>query len=171
MELTLADQYYLKAETNYPYGIEEVVENINYALSYDDEHVQAHCLMGRIFMYQFKEYDQAAKCFSKILQFDLNFPDTYKYYSLLKIWQSDFEGALKLIDFGMKINGMDKASLLIHRGLVSECLGDFNQAKLLMEKALLFSIDNNSTEKANENLSRVKKKKKLLRLKRKGWRS
>ncbi|MEN8119440.1 MAG: hypothetical protein ABFS35_03800 [Bacteroidota bacterium] len=33
MSITLADQYYIKAIDNYPYNLEESIENLNYALS------------------------------------------------------------------------------------------------------------------------------------------
>lgn len=38
MAFNLADQYFVKALGMYDYDLEEVVENLNYALSYDPEH-------------------------------------------------------------------------------------------------------------------------------------
>ena len=68
MDLTLADQYYLKAVDNYPYCREFVVEKLNYAVSCDDEHLQALCLLGRLYMYELKEYRAALACLQKALQ-------------------------------------------------------------------------------------------------------
>ena len=48
MGLSIADQYYVKAFDNYPFEIENTVENLSYALSYDEHHVQANCLMGQV---------------------------------------------------------------------------------------------------------------------------
>jgi len=42
MELTTADQYYLKASCSYPFDLESTIENLNYALSYDYEHASTH---------------------------------------------------------------------------------------------------------------------------------
>ena len=59
MALTLADQYYIKALAGYGYDLEEVVENLNYALSYDHEHSGANYLMGKVYMEQFQKFDLA----------------------------------------------------------------------------------------------------------------
>ena len=42
---TLADKYYLKAVDSYPHNLEESVESLTLALSYDGEHVGANYLM------------------------------------------------------------------------------------------------------------------------------
>jgi len=57
MELNQADQYYLKALDFYPNDFEFVLENLQYALSHDDEHAQSLCLKGQIFMFYLKEYE------------------------------------------------------------------------------------------------------------------
>ncbi|NRA11714.1 MAG: hypothetical protein HRT57_07155 [Crocinitomicaceae bacterium] len=43
---TLATQYYLKAKDNYPYDLPEAMESLEYAMSYNNEHAETHCLMG-----------------------------------------------------------------------------------------------------------------------------
>ncbi|MCG8582088.1 MAG: hypothetical protein MI866_19340 [Bacteroidales bacterium] len=43
---TLADQYFIKALDQYPYSLEEAIENLGYALSQDGEHSGANYLMG-----------------------------------------------------------------------------------------------------------------------------
>ncbi len=52
MGISFADQYYLKAWDNYNYDIAEVIENLNYALSYKSDHSNANCLMGRVYSEQ-----------------------------------------------------------------------------------------------------------------------
>ena len=158
MDLTLADQYYLKAVDSYPYCREYVIENLNYALSYDDEHARALCLLGRLYMYELKEYRAALACLQKALQSDMDYPDTYKYLSLLKIWLSDYDGALKLIRRGMQVEGMDIATLMILKSLISECKGELDHAKTLLEKAQMCSIDQDLIDRIDQHLKRVKRK-------------
>lgn len=40
------DKYIFQALDAYPYNLEETVESLNYALSYDDKNAVALCLMG-----------------------------------------------------------------------------------------------------------------------------
>ncbi|WP_224994460.1 OprD family porin [Cesiribacter sp. SM1] len=47
MAVSLADQYYIRALNCYPYSPEDVLENLNYALSHDGGHARANCLIGR----------------------------------------------------------------------------------------------------------------------------
>jgi tetratricopeptide (TPR) repeat protein len=163
MDLTLADQYYLKAVDSYPYCREFVIENLNYALSYDEEHAQALCLLGRIYMYELKEYRAALVCLQKALQSDMQYPDTYKYLSLLKIWLSDYDGALKVIRYGKKVKGMDVSTLLLLESLISECKGELDHAKTILKQAKLYSIDHGLIYRIDQNLARVKKKMKAMK--------
>jgi len=158
MDLNLADQYYLKASENYPYNLEFAIENLNYALSYDDEHPSANCLSGMIYMYQLKDFEQAAKCFYTALQSDINYPETYKHYSLLRLWQGEFERAQKIIDRGMQVIGMDKSALLIIQSNRHEWEGNFSEAKIVLLKAKLLSVDNGKIEEIDSHLSRIKDK-------------
>jgi len=158
MNLTIGDQYYLKARDYYPYSLEFVVENLNYALSYDDEHPQANFLLGKLHMYQMKDYTAAEKCFEKALQGSLDYPDVYKHFSLLKIWKHDYKAALKLISYGSKVKGMDISTLMLLRAIVYECKGEYDRAKKILKKAKLCSIDQKTTDKLNLHLKRVKEK-------------
>jgi tetratricopeptide (TPR) repeat protein len=163
MDITLADQYYLKALDSYPYCREFVIENLNYALSYDDKHAQALCLLGRLYMYELKEYRAAIACLQKALESDMNYPDTYKYLSLLKIWLSDYDGALKLINYGMKVEGMDISTLLLLKSLISECKGELDLAKTILKQAKLYSIDQELIDRIDRNIRRVKNKMKAMK--------
>ena len=86
MNLDLGTQYYLKALDYYPYNLESAIENLQYALSCEAEHPQALCLMGQIYMYQLKEYKQAKRYFQSSIAADINYPDNYRFLSILHIW-------------------------------------------------------------------------------------
>lgn len=163
MDLTLADQYYLKASSEYPYSLEFVIENLNYALSYDEEHTQSLCLLGKVYMFQMKEFHVAQTCFQKALLSDKNYPDTYKYLSLLKTWLADFDGALKILERGMKIKGMNRSNLLLLESLVHESKGDFGCAKSILKKAKLFSFDQHVISHIDCHIKRIKVKMKATK--------
>ncbi|MEO1097874.1 MAG: hypothetical protein AAFX57_08965 [Bacteroidota bacterium] len=80
MTLTLANQYFLKAMDEYPYCLEETIENLNYALSYEDEHAGANCLMGKVYLEQFQNFELAEEYFIKAMAtdpFDLRTCENY----------------------------------------------------------------------------------------------
>ena len=60
---TLVNNYVFKALENYPYDLEEVMEALNYALSYDDKNTMALTLMGRVYAEKLFKYNDAIKIF------------------------------------------------------------------------------------------------------------
>lgn len=163
MEFTLADQYFLKAKDHYPHNLEDTMENLNYALSYDESHVQANHLMGRIYMYHMKEYDAAGHYFNVALTTNMDYPDTYEYYCLLKLWMLDYKGALKLINYGMNVKGVNKSALLLTKAIVFECTGNYKIAKQILRQAILYCIDTDSIDVIKGHMGRLKEKKKIHR--------
>jgi len=158
MGLNAADQYYLKALDYYPYNLEEAVEALNYALGHDEDHCQANCLMGRVFMEQMKEYEMADYYFEKALMSDFTYPDTFKYYSLLKIWKGEMCKAQKIIDYSLRVRGMDRAVMLHRKAMVYEYTGRFFEAKLCLQQIKLMTTNEKWVSYANKELSRLKKK-------------
>ena len=158
MSLNAADQYYLKALDHYPYDLEGTVEALSFALGHDEEHCQSNCLMGRIFMEQMKEYEMADYYFEKALMSDFNYPDTFKYYSLLKIWKGEFPKAQKIIDYSLRVRGMDRATMLHRKAMVYECTGKYLEAKLCLQQIKLIASNNEWVSYAEKELLRLKKK-------------
>lgn len=158
MDITQADQYYLKAKMSFPWEMENALESLNYALSYDDEHAPANCLLGQVFMFYLKDYTKAEQCFVHALQSNLSYPDTYKYFALLKIWNADIKGALKLIDYAMKLKAMDKSFLLTIKALGYECRGQFKLAKSILKQAKSMSIQCEVIQWIDSQEKRVKEK-------------
>jgi len=160
MDITQADQYYLKARNNFPYEMETALENLNYALSFDDEHAPANCLLGQIFMFYLKDYEKAEQCFVQALQSNLSYPDTYKYFAMLKIWNADINGALKLINYAMKLKAMDRSSLLTIKALGYECRGQFKLANEVLNEATSISVQCHVIDYIDSQKQRIKKKEK-----------
>ena len=158
MGSTIADQYYLKALDNYPFDFENVVENLNYALSYDEQHAHANHLMGCVQMYILKRFDLAIEYFDQALIGDLNFPDTYKNYSRLLVWLGEFEKAEKLIQFGLKVKGMDRKALYLRQANILELKGNFEEAKKVLKDIRVYCLDELATKQIEDELSRIKKK-------------
>lgn len=150
--------WYQKAFDCYPFEIETVVENLNYALSYDTDHAQANCLMGCVQMYVLKNFKLAKTYFDQALVGSLDYPDTYKNYALLLIWLGEFESALKLIKYGLKIPGMDKRTLLSREAMIQEMRGNFVDAKSILKASKVYSLDEDTTKRIEKEITRLKQK-------------
>ncbi|HBW80876.1 MAG TPA: hypothetical protein DEF78_12635, partial [Sphingobacterium sp.] len=57
------NKYVLQALDNYPMYLEETMESLSYALSYDESNTMALCLMGRVHAEQLLDYEQAKRYF------------------------------------------------------------------------------------------------------------
>ncbi len=171
MNLSLADQYYIKALDAYPYDLESVTEHLQYALSYDDEHAQALCLLGQLKMYQLKDYMTAKSCFIRSLKCNKAFPDTYKHLSLLYVWLGDYKKAENLIQHGFKVAGMDHCTLLRILAIAHEYRSDLKQAKYSLERAGSIAINDACIQAIDGDLKRINTKAKVLKAKKKGKKS
>ena len=128
MSLTLADQYFLKASDHYAYDMEQTVESLNYALSYDEMHPAANCLMGRLLMEKLKRFSEAIHCFERAMVEDPNYVDTYKFYSLLLIWMGKLDKANRIIEIGFTKTGMPKLVMIKRKATVLEAQGKIKEA-------------------------------------------
>lgn len=158
MSISIADTYFLKALSNYPWNVDEVTENLNYALSYDDGHAQAYCLMGRLHMEILKDFKEAEFYFEQAIINDLHYVDTYKWFSLLKIWTGEFDKARKIIAYGLKIKGMDRAILIHRKALISEASGHNIAAQKHMAYAMRCSLSDTHVTFFKDEISRIQDK-------------
>jgi tetratricopeptide (TPR) repeat protein len=158
MYLSLADQYYLQALDHYPYCLTDAIAALGYALSYDENHPQAHCLMGRLMMEKVKDYDVAAHHFEISLLNGPGFVDTYKYYSMLQIWLGKYDKAEAIIRRGLKVPGMETAALKYNRAILHETRGNLERA--LKEISHVIQITSNPAAQVylEAELERMKRK-------------
>lgn len=156
--LNVADTYFLKAWDNYGYNSTEVVENINYALSYDEEHAPTWCLKGRLFMDELKNFQEAKRCFENAIFYNPTYIETYKYYTLLLIWTGEFEKAQIIINKGKRVKGMP-LSYTIHRSaLIHEFKGNIGEAIRIMKNGQMFSLNQPEFDFFHNEIKRLNRK-------------
>lgn len=100
-------KYYFEALDNYPYNLPDCLEALNYALSYDPEDADSLCLMGRIYSEMLLDYEKAKLYFAEAMQCDVTNLNTPKYYIKCLLDNEDFQEAEKLINYSLKIKGID----------------------------------------------------------------
>jgi len=158
MALTLADQYYMKALDGYDYDLEEVVENLNYALSYDQEHAGANYLMGKFYMEQFQKFDLAEEYLEASLVCDPESINTCESLSWLLIRTRRFKEALKLITYALGLQGAIRPEFLRLKALVYELQKDYHKSRELLNVAIEESYDSSYITFLESEIARVKKK-------------
>jgi tetratricopeptide (TPR) repeat protein len=163
MSISLADNYYLKALDLYPYDLDGVTEALNYAISYDNDHAGAHCLLGILNMYQLGRYSEAENHFEKALVGDINHTETYYSYANLLIQTGEYGKAKKLIRYAYKIKGINISRLKHIEGLIAEIKGDFRKAKEYIKFAYGSSYRKYEREFLKEELGRINSKLKTLK--------
>ena len=78
--MTLANNYIFKALDAYPYDLEEAIEALNYALSYDAKNTMALCLLARIYAETLYDYDKAKTIYAEALAENVNAFHVYPHY-------------------------------------------------------------------------------------------
>ncbi len=158
MALTLADQYYMKALEGYDYNLEEVVENLNYALSYDQEHAGANYLMGKLYMEQFQKFDLAKEYFESSMACDPTNLNTCESFTWLLIRTRKFAEALRLIKYASGLQGAIRPEFLRLEALVYELQKDYKGSIELLNSAIDESYDSGYIEFLENELDRVNMK-------------
>ncbi len=161
MTLTLADQYFLKALDDYPYNLEETIESLTYALGYDDEHVGANCLMGKVYLEQFQDFDKAEEYFIKAMSTDPFDLRTCESYVQLLIKTRQLDQAHKLVRFTKTLTGVDLARWGQMEAEIFELKGEFDRAVALLTEAIAEAMDSELIYALKRQIERVKMKREL----------
>ncbi|MEG0761392.1 hypothetical protein [Chryseobacterium sp.] len=151
-------KYYFEALDNYPYNLPDCLEALNYALSYDPEDADSLCLMGRIYSEMLTDYEKAKLYFKEAMQCDVTNLNTPKYYIKCLLDNEDLQEAEKLINYALKIKGIDRSILLFYRALLSEIRGSFVNALKFLKEAEKYCL-------TSQSLDLMKNRKKFIKSK------
>lgn len=158
MDTNLLNNYVLKAIDAYPYELEETVENLNYALSYESNNVYALYLMGRLQAEQFGDYEKAKQYYAEALANKMDFLKVYKHYILVLMWNEDFNEAQKLIAFAFTVKGLSKSDIWVMQGQLFETQKAYKKSLKALKKAKQFAYNNDYTSFIKSELTRIKDK-------------
>ena len=155
---TLANNYIFKALDAFPYDLEECIESLTYALSYDEKNTIALCLMGRIYSEQLKDFETAKLYFTEALAENINAFNVYPHYINVLLWNEDLEEAEKLIDFALTIKGIDKAVLYVKKAVLFEIKKEYKRALKELKLAKEYCYNNDFIADINFEKERIKGK-------------
>jgi tetratricopeptide (TPR) repeat protein len=160
--MTAADKYYLKAEENYPFNLEEALEALEYGLSTDDMHPGLLTLKGRIYHRNLRQFDLARECFETALYSDSLYVDTYYAYMYLLLWLNELEKAGRLIARALKVPGIDRPQVLYFKAIMHEKQGEFQVAAGCLREAAQYSLSKQCYKFYTGEIERVRAKDKDL---------
>ena len=154
----LHDKYVFQALDAYPYNLEEAVESLSYALSYDDKNPVALCLMGQICAEKLSNYETAKEYYQRALAEDMYALNVYPNYINVLLWNEDYDEATKLIDFALTLKGTDKAVLYFLKGILFEQQKKYKKALAVLKLAKEHAYNNYFISDLEQNKKRVKDK-------------
>ena len=158
METNLINNYVLKAIDAYPYELEEVAQNLQYALSHNQQNAYALYLMGKLYAEQFADYEMAKEYFAEALSAKINFPQLYPSYINTLLDNEDFEEAKKLIAFAFSVKGVNKPQVYRLLALKHEKCNEYPKAIKAIKKAKQNCSQSSFIIQLDEDLERIKNK-------------
>ncbi|MCK8520159.1 hypothetical protein M0D21_01200 [Aquimarina sp. D1M17] len=151
----ILDKYLFQALDAYPYNLEETVECLNYALSYDENNAVALGLMGQIHAEQLKDFETAKEYFQQALAQDIHAVAIYPKYINVLLWNEDYEEAQKLIDFALTVKGTDKAVLYLKKAILFEHTKAYKKALKNLKIAKEYAYNNHFINEVKEERNRI----------------
>ncbi|MFP7656359.1 tetratricopeptide repeat protein [Chryseobacterium proteolyticum] len=152
------NKYYFEALDNYPYSLPSCLEALNYALSYDPEDADSLCLMGRIYSEMLTDYEKAKLYFAEAMFHNVSNLNTPQYYIKCLLDNEDLDEAEKLIEYALKIKGIDKSRILIHKSLLFEIRLEYRKALKPLKEARKYSYNKEMIDILEERVKFIKSK-------------
>lgn len=152
--------YTIKALESYRYDKEECLEALGYALAYDENNAVALCLMGRIQMEMFENFELAANYFENALASDATYAETYRHYLELLITQGNLTKAKAFLKFASTRIAHKQAELFIGEARILEREFKFKKALKMLRDALKSAYSEYTIEEIDEIKNRIERKQK-----------
>lgn len=152
------NNYVFKALDSYHYDLEETMESLNYALSYDDKNTMALTLMGRVYAEKLDNYPEAIIYYKEALAVNINAFEVYVNYINALLWNEDLKEAEDFIDFALTVKGSDKAVLYLKKAILNEQRKEYKTALKFVKLAKEHTYNSDFMETIKEEKDRIKGK-------------
>jgi len=122
------------------------------------DHGKTHNHLGWIFHYKMIDYKKAREHYKYSIKYSSNYYAAYVNYAYLLVDLGDCNEMLKFGQEALKVQGVDKGSILNQMAKSQELLGHLSVAYELYKKAKSKSLAHNYIEEINASLQRVRDK-------------
>ncbi len=155
---TTINNYVFRALESYPYDLEEVIESLHYALSYDDKNTMALTLMGRVYAEKLYKYETAISYYKKALSESIYAFEVYPHYINVLLWNEDYKQVEDFIDFAITVKGADKSILYLKKAILYEKLKEYKKAVSFIKLSKEYTYNTDFMEEVKQHENRIKEK-------------
>lgn len=160
---TLHNKYYFQALDSYPYNLEDTLEALNYALSYDGEDSRSLCLMARVYSEVLQDYETAKHYFQEALQADMQNLAVYPYFADCLIAKEEYMEAKKLIKYSLSLPGINPCEMGQKKAWLYEKTQHWKKALTALDKAMAHACSDKCLNGMDDRKKLIKKKKGLMK--------
>lgn len=161
MTWTIADDYYVRAHELFPYQLGQVMENLNYALSYDAEHFGANMLMAKVYLEVLEELENAAIYFEIAMGINPRSDLLCREYFWLFIRKNELDSAAKMVKYVYELPEAHRSDVARMDALVNELRGDYDRSLELLDQAKMETYSNEFMRFLELEIKRVTEKRNM----------
>lgn len=153
------NKYILQALDAYPYNLENAVEALEYALSYNSDDLIALGLMGQLYAEILHDYSTSKNYYERALAVDIYSIKTYYGYIDVLLKNEDYAIADTIIEFALKIKGICKATIYLKKAMLHEYQLQYKMANKAIKNAKLYAFNESMIAEIDKHAERIKQKK------------
>lgn len=156
--VTKNNNYVFKALDAYPYELENCVEALNYALSYNENDEMALSLMGRVYAEILTNFEEGIICYKLVLAENINNLEVQPHYINALLWNENYKEAEEFIKYALTVKGSDKAMLYLKKANLYEHKKEYSKAIDVLKLAHINAFNNEFIEYLKSEKERIKTK-------------
>ena len=122
---------------------------------------KGYSLLGIIYLISFEDHPQAETYFKQAMKFAPEYSTTYLHYAELLFSQERNTELVAVLNKGLETAGMDKDKAYHLFGLMHERQKQFDDALENFQKAILFSVDDDSIQTYQKAIERCLMKRRM----------
>lgn len=139
------------------HNISSAKEILDEILWIDPGYGRAHNHLGWIYETKIKDFEKAKMHYELAIKFCKgSYPIVYVNFGYLLIEYGYFQEAEKIIEEGLKVNGIDKSSLIYQKGKIAEHNLNFILAYRLYKNSLALNFNREFQKQLLNEISRLK---------------
>jgi tetratricopeptide (TPR) repeat protein len=153
------EEKYLQAVDELTFGeTPKALNLLNELIANDPLYARAHFQLGKIYYYDFKDYQTAGYHFKTCMEIDPLFCDNYFHYLSLVVFLKMDKQVKAVAAAALNIPGVNAASVYELLGLYAEKNKEWNKAMNAYRNAFMEATTKEQLESTEESIDRIKLK-------------
>ncbi|MFA6246071.1 MAG: hypothetical protein WC615_03965 [Mucilaginibacter sp.] len=153
------EEKYLQAVEELSYGeTPKALNLLNELIANDPLYARAHFQIGKIYYYDFKDYQTAGYHFKTCMELDPLFSDNYFHYLNLVVFLKMDKQVKIVANAALNTPGVNTGAVYDMLGLYSEKNKDWNKALQAYRNAFMEATTKEQLEDIEQSINRIKRK-------------